>query len=83
MRTNLGLVSIIIFIVTILSMKFFMVGKVSGMVGTNFLIAGVGVSILLAIFSEKGRMKTILLSLYSLLIVGFIATGILFGVAHM
>lgn len=59
MRKNLGLVSIIIFIVTILIMKFFMVGKVSGRVGTNFLLAGVGVSILLAIFSEKGRMKTI------------------------
>ncbi|MGE7113769.1 hypothetical protein [Lysinibacillus sp. NPDC047702] len=64
-------------------MKFFMVGKVSGMAGTNFLIVGEGVSILLAIFSEKGRMKTIVLSLYSLLIVCFISMAILFGVAHM
>jgi len=83
MRKHLVLVSIIIFIVTILIMKFFMVGKVSGMVGTNFLIAGVGVSVLLAIFSEKGRVKTIVLSLYSLLIVGFIIMAILYSVAHM
>lgn len=56
-------------------MKFFMVGKVSGMVGTNFLIAGIDVSVLLAIISEKGREKTIVLSLYSLLIVGFNNNG--------
>lgn len=83
MRKQLVLVSIIIFIVTFLIMKFFMEGKVSGMVGTNFLIAGVGVSVLLAIFSEKGRVKTIVLSFYSLLIVGFIMMVILYRVAHM
>lgn len=72
MRKHLGVISIIVFIVTILIMKLFMVGKVSGTIGTNFLMAGVGVSILLAIFSEKGRVKIIVLSIYALLIVGFI-----------
>lgn len=82
MRKHLGVVSIIVFIVTILIMKFFMVGKVSGTIGTNFLMTGVGVSILLAIFSEKGRVKIIVLSLNGLLIVGFIALVIIFRVAH-
>ncbi|MFJ7731657.1 hypothetical protein ACIQXF_07140 [Lysinibacillus sp. NPDC097231] len=45
-------------------------------------MAGVGVSILLAIFSEKGQAKTIVLSIYGLLIVDFITMAILFGVAH-
>lgn len=36
-------------------MRFLMAGKVSGATGTRFLMAGVGVSILLVIFNEKGR----------------------------
>lgn len=55
MRKYLGLVSIIVFIVTIIIMRFLMAGKVSGATGTRFLMAGVGVSILLVIFNEKGR----------------------------
>jgi hypothetical protein len=83
MRRYLGVVSIFVFIVTILYTEVFLIGKVSGAQGTKLLLIGVGVSILLVIFSEKGRVKTIVLSLYGLLIVGFITIVILYGVSHM
>jgi hypothetical protein len=83
MRKYLGVASITIFILTFLIMQFFVVGKVSGATGSAILMFGAGLSIILALFSQKGRMKTIVLSLYGVLIVGFITISILFGVAHM
>lgn len=53
-------------------MQLFLVGNVSGVTGTSIQMVGIGSSILLALFSEQGRLKTIVISLYSLLIVGFI-----------
>ena len=64
-------------------MQLFVVGKVSGAMGSAILLVGVGISILSALFSNKGRLKTIVLSLYGVLIVGFLTISILFGVAHM
>lgn len=82
MRKYLGIISIIIFVMTVLITEVFMTGKVSGGTATKFLLVGVGVSILLVIFSEKGRVKTIVLSLYGLLIAGFITIAILFALSH-
>ena len=72
MKKYLGVASISSFIFTFVFMQIFVVGKVSGGAGTAILMFGVGLSILLALFSQKGRAKTILLSLYGVLIVGFI-----------
>jgi hypothetical protein len=83
MRNYLGVASITIFILTFLSMQIFVIGKVSGATGSAILMFGVGLSIVFALFSQKGRMKTIVLSLYGVLIVGFVTISILFGVAHM
>lgn len=83
LRKYLGIVSIIIFISAFLIMQIFLIGKVSGAIGTAFLIIAVGISVLLALFSQKGRLKTTILSLYGVLIVGYITISILFAVAHM
>lgn len=64
-------------------MKFFVIGKVNGATGSAILLVGVGLSILTAVFSEKGKLKTIILSLYGILIVGFVTISILFAVSHM
>ncbi|WP_066299150.1 hypothetical protein [Bacillus sp. FJAT-29937] len=83
LRKYLGIVSIIIFTSAFLIMQIFLIGKVSGAIVTAFLIIAVGISVLLALFSLKGRLKKTILSLYGILIVGYITISILFAVAHM
>lgn len=83
MRKHLAVTSVVIFILTILILQFFGVGKVSGATGTNILLFGFGSAVLLAAFSEKGRLKTMVLSLYGFILLAFIILSILFGVAHM
>lgn len=83
MRKHLAVTSVIIFILTILILQFFVVGKVSGATGTNILLVGFGSAVLLAAFSEKRRLKTVVLSLYGLIVFGFIVMTVLFAVAHM
>jgi hypothetical protein len=79
LRKYLGVASIIIFVLTLLIMKWFVEGKVRGDTGSGILMIGVGLSILSVIFCEKGRLKIIVLSFYGVLIVGFITIAILFG----
>ncbi|MBU9720276.1 MULTISPECIES: hypothetical protein [Bacillaceae] len=83
MRKYFGILSIIILILTILIMQFFVAGKVSGPTDMLILMIGVGLAILTALLSEKGRLKTIVLSLYAVLAVVFISVSIIFAVAHM
>lgn len=83
MRRYLGIVSVIILISTFLVMQFTIVGKVGSPTDIIVLFIGIGLSIVTALFSEKGLLKTILLSLYGILIVGFIIMVIGFAVAHM
>lgn len=83
MRKYLGIVSIITLISTTLVIQFFVAGKVSSPADIIILLTGAGLTIFTALFSEKGQLKTILLSLYGLLIIGFLLISIIFGVAHM
>ena len=79
LKKYLGVASITLFILTFVFIQIFVIGKVSGGAGTAILTIGVGLSIILALFSQKGRLKTIILSLYGLLIGGFIIIAILLG----
>lgn len=83
MRKHLALISVIVFILTILILQLFVVGKVAGSTGTNILLLGFVSAVLLAAFSEKGSLRTIVLSLYGLLVLGFIIMTVLFAVGHM
>ncbi len=71
MRKYLGVVSIIIFISTVLIL-YSLIGKVSGQAGTNILLIGVGVSVMTAFFSKKGPLKWAIFGGYGLLILGSI-----------
>ena len=83
MRKHLAIISLIVFILTILILQVFFVDKVSGPIGMNILLIGFGSAVLLAAFSEKRRLKTVMLSLYALIVLAVIIMSILFGVAHM
>jgi hypothetical protein len=78
LRRYLSLASIIIFVLTLLILMLLR-GKVTGQVGTNILMVGVGTSVLTAIISKKGGYKTTLLIFYSLLFIGFITIATLLG----
>jgi hypothetical protein len=78
MRKYLTIASIIIFVLTFLILKL-LEGKVTGLVGTNILMIGVGTSILAAIISKKGPFKTSLLVIYGFLFIGFIIIAGLLG----
>lgn len=64
-------------------MQLFVNGKLSGKTGTIIICTGIGMSILSALLSKKGRMKTILLSVYCVLILAFITVSILFGISGL
>ena len=64
-------------------MQLFVNGKLSGKTGTIILCTGVGISILSALLSERGRLKTILLSVYGVLLLGFITVSILVGISGL
>lgn len=83
MRAYFGFFSIILFIFTFLVMEFFIIGNVAGPTDMTILLSGIGAAVLLALFSKKGRLKTILLSLYGILFTGYAAIVILFATSHM
>jgi 4-amino-4-deoxy-L-arabinose transferase-like glycosyltransferase len=67
LRKRLGKVSIALLILTFIVFAFG-VGKIRGDIGTAILIIGVGLSLITALISEKGRWKTISISIVSIVI---------------
>ncbi|WP_027409364.1 hypothetical protein [Anoxybacteroides tepidamans] len=67
MRKHLGKVSIALLILTHIVLAFGY-GKIRGDIGTGILIIGVGLSLITALISEKGRWKTISISIVSIVI---------------
>ncbi|ALF10815.1 hypothetical protein [Parageobacillus thermoglucosidasius] len=67
MRKHLGKVSIALLILTHIVLAFGY-GKIRGGIGTGILIIGVGLSLITALISEKGRWKTISISIVSIVI---------------
>lgn len=72
MRKYLGIASFLILIFTFLILQFFFVGKISGQSGTNFLMAGVSLSLICALLSTKGIWRKIAFSSLAILLIIFI-----------
>ena len=79
MRKYFGVTSIIIFILTIVISILLGKLKYRGMLDEYVVMIGSVLVISTALFSRKGRFKTILLSIYGILIVGIILTSLLLG----
>jgi hypothetical protein len=67
LRKHLGKVSFALLILTFIVLAFGY-GKIRGDIGTAILIIGVGLSLITALISEKGRWKTISISIISIVI---------------
>lgn len=67
MRKHLAKASIALLILTFIVLAFGY-GKIRGDIGTAILIIGVGLSLITALISEKGRWKTISISIVSIVI---------------
>jgi hypothetical protein len=80
LRKHLGKVSFALLILTFIVLAFGY-GKIRGDIGTGILIIGVGLSLITALISEKGRWKTITISIVSIVIgvYAFLIIAFFFG----
>jgi hypothetical protein len=82
LRKHLGKVSFALLILTFIVLAFvYDNSKIRGDIGTGILIIGVGLSLITALISEKGRWKTITIIIVSIVIgvYAFLIIAFFFG----